>query len=133
MRYNIARILFRSTLLLTLAAVTAAARPASDEDDHYDYDETARVARISLVGGDVSLRRAGSNKRERAALNFPLVEGDRIATGAGARVEIQIDARNFIRLGEYTTLDVVTLRPEGIALSLPTGTATLRLARFEHE
>ncbi|PYS93462.1 MAG: hypothetical protein DMF64_04460 [Acidobacteria bacterium] len=133
MRYNIARILLLSTLLLTLTAVTAAARPASDEDDHYDYDETARVARISLLGGDVSLRRAGSNKRERAALNFPLVEGDRIATGAGARVEIQIDARNFIRLGEYTTLDVVTLRPEGIALSLPTGTATLRLARFEHE
>src|SRR5437868_12545194 len=133
MRYNIARILLLSALLLTLTAVTAAARPASDEDDRYDYDETARVVRISLLGGDVSLRRAGSNKWERAALNFPLVEGDRVATGADAHVEIQIDARNFIRLGEYTTLDVVILRPEGIALSVPTGTATLRLARFDHE
>jgi FecR protein len=133
MRYNIVRTLLLSTFLLTLTAFTAIARPASDEDDRYDYDETARVARISLLSGDVSLRRAGQNDWEHAALNLPLVEGDRIATGAGARVEIQIDARNFIRLGEYTTLDVVTLRPEGSALSLPTGTATLRLARFYHE
>ena len=134
MRYNIiARTLLLSTLLLTLTALNAAARPTSDEDDRYDYDETARVARISLLGGDVNLRRAGSDKWERAALNFPLVEGDRLATGAGARAEVQIDARNFIRLGADTTLDVVTLRPEGIALSLPTGTATLRLARFDHE
>ena len=133
MRYNMARILLLSTFLLTLNTISAAARPVSDEDDRYDYDETARVVRISLIGGDVSLRRAGNNEWEHAALNLPLVEGDRLATGAGAHVEIQIDARNFIRLGAYTTLDIVTLRPEGIALSLPTGTATLRLARFDHE
>ncbi|HEX8424001.1 MAG TPA: DUF6600 domain-containing protein, partial [Pyrinomonadaceae bacterium] len=68
-----------------------------------------------------------------AALNLPLVEGDRLATGAGARVEIQIDARNFVRLGEYSTLDIVTLRDEGVALSVPEGTATLRLARFDND
>ncbi len=136
MRYNnttIVRTLLLSILLLTLFAATAAARPISADDTKYDYDETARVARVSLLTGDVSLRRAGSNKWERATLNFPLVEGDRLATGAGSRVEIQIDARNFVRLGEYATLDVITLRTEGVALSLPEGTATLRLARFEHD
>jgi hypothetical protein len=85
-----------------------------------------------MLRGDVSLRRAGSGKWEKASLNFPLVEGDRLATGPGARLEIQIDARNFVRLGEYATLDIVTLRDEGVALSLPEGTATLRLARFDH-
>ena len=115
------------TLLFALDTTTARA------DDERDYDETARVARISLIKGDVSLLRAGSKKWERAALNFPLVEGDRLATGDGARVELQIDARNFVRLGPYTTLDVVTLRDEGVALSLPEGTVTLRLARFERE
>ncbi|CAN5378086.1 hypothetical protein BH18ACI2_BH18ACI2_27080 [soil metagenome] len=102
-------------------------------DDEYDYEETARVARVSLLSGDVSLRRAGSKRWERAALNVPLVECDRLATGSNSRLEIQIDARNFIRLGESATLDIVTLRDEGVALSLVEGTATLRLARFERE
>lgn len=121
-------------LLLALSAVAFAAdddRRTTDDDD--GYEETARVARLSLIRGDVSVRRAGSEKWERAALNVPLVEGDRLATGADARLEIQIDARNFVRVGEYATVDVVTLRDEGVALSLVEGTATLRLARFDKD
>ena len=127
-----------SVLLLSLtfcggSAVNTFANthPAPPSDDDHDYEETARVARVSLLRGDVSLRRAGSQKWERAALNLPLVEGDRLATGSDARLEIQIDARNFIRLGEYATIDIITLREEGVALSVAEGTATLRLARFE--
>jgi hypothetical protein len=115
------------------AATPTAPAPFDEELDDAGYEETARVVRISLLGGDVSLRRAGSKEWEKAALNLPLVEGDRLATGAGARAEIQIDARNFVRLGEYATLDIVTLREEGVALSLPEGTATLRLARFDND
>ncbi|MGI9106826.1 MAG: DUF6600 domain-containing protein [Pyrinomonadaceae bacterium] len=125
-------------LLLTLtlnsfvsAAATTTNVPVDDDDD--GYEETARVVRVSMLRGDVSLRRAGGNKWEKASLNLPLVEGDRLATGPDARIEIQIDARNFIRLGAYATLDIVTLRDEGIALSLPEGTATLRLARFDRD
>jgi hypothetical protein len=124
--------------LLSLALLFALSSTAfAFEDDRYadddGYEETARVARVSLVRGDVSVRRAGDDKWERAALNLPLVEGDRLATGADSHLEIQIDARNFIRVGEYATLDIVTLREEGVALSLPEGTATLRLARFDSE
>lgn len=137
MRYKTtARTLLLSLLLLTSAAVTTPAARAADDandDDRYDYDETARVARISLLSGDVSLRRAGGHKWERADLNFPLVEGDRLATGANSHVEVQIDARNFVRMGPYATLDVVTLRAEGVAFSVPEGTATIRLARFDHD
>ncbi|HEY9286064.1 MAG TPA: DUF6600 domain-containing protein, partial [Pyrinomonadaceae bacterium] len=119
-------------LLFTFSTLALAAGDDRYNDDD-GYEETARVARISLLKGDVSVRRAGSDKWERAALNLPLVEGDRLATGADSRLEIQIDARNFLRVGEYATLDVVTLRDEGVALSLPEGTATLRLARFDRE
>jgi hypothetical protein len=141
MRYKTLAHTFLSLLLLftTLHVASSVARAATDDNDDkygnedYGYEETARVARVSLIAGDVSLRRAGSDKWEHAVLNVPLVEGDRLATGAGARVEIQIDARNFVRVGEYATLDIVTLRDEGIALSLPEGTATLRLARFDHD
>src|ERR671929_116328 len=58
MRYNIARILLLATFLLILATISTAARPAADEDDRYDYDETARVVRISLPAGTATLRLA---------------------------------------------------------------------------
>ncbi|HYO99189.1 MAG TPA: DUF6600 domain-containing protein [Pyrinomonadaceae bacterium] len=123
------------SILTTTAAnpYTFAATPTAFDEEEEGYEETARVVRVSMLSGDVSLRRAGSDKWEKASLNLPLVEGDRLATGANARLEIQIDARNFLRLGEYATLDIVTLRDEGIALSLPEGTATLRLAGFDAE
>jgi hypothetical protein len=126
------------SLLLAFTTFNTVARAADNDDDSYKdddngYEETARVVRVSLIAGDVSLRRAGSDKWEHAALNLPLVEGDRLATGANSRLEIQIDSRNFLRVGEYATIDIVTLRDEGVALSLPAGTATLRLARFDHD
>jgi hypothetical protein len=124
--------IFAATTNATNAAATPP--PAFDEEaDDAGYEETARVVRVSMLRGDVSLRRAGSKNWEKAALNLPLVEGDRLATGADARLEIQIDARNFVRLGEYATLDIVTLREEGVALSVPEGTATLRLANFDKD
>jgi hypothetical protein len=114
-------------------ATTPTKTAVDEEEDDAGYEETARVVRVSLLRGDVSLRRAGSKNWEKATLNLPLVEGDRLATGAGAHLEIQIDARNFVRLGEYATLDIVTLRDEGVALSVPEGTATLRLANFDKD
>ncbi len=134
--------LFLLLLLLFLFAstsrnVNATARVDDDVDvDNRadEYDETARVVRISLLRGDVQLRRAGNDSTwERATLNLPLVEGDTITTGHDAHVEIQIDARNFVRVGEDAALRVATLRDEGIALSLEAGTASVRLARFDRD
>src|SRR5262249_16121096 len=93
----------------------------------------ARVVRVSLVNGEVNFRRHDSEEWEPAKLNVPLVEGDTLATGADARAEIQIDARNFVRLSSGSVLKLVTLRDDGIALSLAEGTATLRLARFDKD
>lgn len=128
---------FLSLLLLVLLAASGAttvrAAAAADEDYPDEYDETARVARVSLIRGEVSLRRNGSTEWEEAKLNLPLVEGDTLATARDARVEIQIDARNFVRVDEESVLRIVTLRDEGVALSLSEGTVTLRLARFDRE
>src|SRR5947209_15475794 len=48
-------------------------------------------------------------------------------------LEIQADSRNFIRVGENSVLKIITLRDEGIALSLSEGTATVRLSRFDRD
>ncbi|MGB8510125.1 MAG: DUF6600 domain-containing protein, partial [Pyrinomonadaceae bacterium] len=121
------------TLFFAILFIHTPARAADDNSNEDEYDEHARVMRISLLKGEVSLRRNGNDEWERAKLNLPLVEGDTLATGGDARVEVQIDARNFVRIGEDSVLKVVTLRDEGVALSLTEGTATLRLARFDHD
>ena len=123
------------TCLLTLLATPAIARaaPADFFDDADEYDVKARVARVSLIAGEVSLKRAGNNDWERVRLNFPLVEGDTISTDRESRAEIQIDARNFVRLGANSILRIVTLRDEGVALSVVEGTATIRLAKFDKD
>src|SRR6185503_20051251 len=70
---------------------------------------------------------------ERTQLNYPLVEGDTLATSKDSRLEIQVDSRNFVRLSAETIVRIVTLRDEGIALSVVEGTAVVRLAKFERD
>lgn len=102
--------------------------------DDYTPEVTARVARISLIRGEVQIRRGGDQQDwERAVLNLPLVEGDEILTDKDARVEIQFDKNNFLRLAENSYLKITTLRDEGVALSLPQGTLSLRILSFDKE
>jgi hypothetical protein len=113
-------------LLLAIGLTTV---QAADYDGEYDYD--VRVARISLLRGDVQIRRAGNKDWERASLNLALVEGDQLATGENSRFEIQLEADNYLRVAENSAVEIVTLRDEGVALSLPEGTLTIRLANFD--
>src|ERR1700682_3343897 len=124
-------LIFHFSLLLTLLFAPSIAR--GDDDAAAEYDVNARVVRLSLIHGDVSVRRHDRDEWESARLNTPLLEGDTVSTGAEGRAEIQIDARNFLRVAPDSVLRIVTLRNEGIALSLAQGTATLRLARFDKE
>ena len=87
--------------------------------------------RVSLINGEVNLKRNGSQEWEAIRLNYPLVEGDTLTTGKDSRLEIQIDARNYLRLAQGSSLRIVTLRDEGIAVSLVEGTAAVRLAKFD--
>ena len=120
------------TLFFPSNIEAAANNPVPVSDDLYDEadEETARVVRISFLRGKSWIQRAGAIEWEQATLNLPLVEGDRLATDRDARLELQLDRDNFIRLDRDATLTIVTLRTEGIALSLSEGTLSLRLARF---
>ena len=56
-------------LFLSLLAITITANAQSDEPD--DYEVKARVVRISLIEGEVNIKRKGTSDWESARLNFP--------------------------------------------------------------
>ncbi|MBK9214816.1 MAG: FecR domain-containing protein [Chloracidobacterium sp.] len=102
-------------------------------DDDQAPDVTARVARISLLEGSAKVRHSGTEEWETVVLNLPVVEGDEIVTDAGSRLEIQFDRFKYLRLADESYLKVVGLKDEGIALSLPLGTLSVRITSFDKE
>src|SRR6266404_8948063 len=65
-------------------------------------DTNSGVARVSLIHGDVSTQRGNAGDWSAAALNAPVVAGDRVSTGDKARTELQLDYANMLRLSEHT-------------------------------
>src|ERR1039457_5314214 len=85
-------------LVLTGAVVwmAGAAMPVRAQDP----DDLKRgVARISLINGDVSVRRGDSGEWVAGVVNAPLLTDDRIATGANSRSEVEFDSSNVLRVG----------------------------------
>src|SRR5947209_3932815 len=75
-----------------------------------DPDDLKRgVARISLMNGDVSVRRGDSGDWVAGVINAPLMTDDRIATGPNSRGEMQFDASNMLRFGANTELRLTQL------------------------
>jgi len=107
-------------LLLLLSILTAfgtvsaqtTAFPDNQSATVGDVDDPApatRVARLSFVDGDVSFLRAGVTEWAPGVENLPLLAGDQIFTGQGARAEIQLARGNYIRLSEGTELTITDL------------------------
>jgi hypothetical protein len=68
------------------------------------------VARISVIQGDVSVQRGDTGDWAAAALNQPLVGGDRISTGDGSQAELQLEHSNILRLGNNAQAKIATMR-----------------------
>lgn len=138
-RSGLAAALFLSCGVFTFAATPAqmlnlpAEAVVTGDDDEDASEVRARVARISFIHGEAQVRRAGAEEWEKATLNLPLVEGDEIVTDNDSRIEIQFDTTKHLRLNENAYLRIVTLKDEGIAVSVSLGTASLRLTKFDNE
>ena len=93
-------------ILLTGAAILPVwAQQQQDDGDAPDHG----VARISLVNGDVTVRRGDTGDLTAAALNGPLLVNDLLATGQNSVAEIQFDAANMIRLGNTSEVRIAEL------------------------
>jgi hypothetical protein len=111
-------------LLLSAFAfpVVAAAQEEGDAPDQ-------GVARISLLSGEVSVRRGDTGEVIDAELNAPLVTLDHVLTNTNGRAEIQLDWANMIRLGPQSGIRMAELADRRYRIELSEGMMTLRVLR----
>ncbi|MBU6261025.1 MAG: hypothetical protein KGO01_21610, partial [Burkholderiales bacterium] len=103
----------------------AALAPAWAQDD-----APGRVGRLAELQGTVSWFDADAGAWRGGELNRPLTAGDRIATGAASRTEIDIGS-SVLRLGPYSEIALQRLDDQRVALQLEHGSAALRLRSDE--
>jgi len=112
-------IFWLSSLLIALLLSVPSVVHASD----YSY---ARVVRLSLVNGSVSIAHTGDSTWQPALANMPIEEGDTIASGAGcAEVEFESGAVAFLSQNSILQFTQLSLSEGGrlSQLTVTQGTA----------
>src|SRR5947207_3347565 len=95
-----------------------------------DPDDLKRgVARISLMNGEVSVRRGDTADWVAGVINAPLLTDDRVATGPNSRSEVQFDSSNILRLGANAELRLSQLEHNHFQVELARGIVTYRVLR----
>lgn len=111
--------------LLLGAALTTMCWGQTAPDQPDPEDRNHGVARISLLNGDVSVRRGDSGDFVAGGVNAPLQVQDSIQTGQASRAEVQFDSANRLRLGENVELRMAELVANRYRVQLARGTTTL--------
>ena len=109
-------------VLLTLGSARQAR--AQDPDD-----QTRGVARISLMDGEVSVKRGDASEWVAGVINAPLLSADRVSTAPNSRAEIQFDAANLFRLGGNAEVNLATVEYGRFQVELARGTLTYVVLR----
>ena len=119
----------RRTVLTALTAglILSCAGLAQDQDE--EQDPGRGVARISLISGDVTVRRGDSGDWTAAAGNSPVLASDQVATGTGARAEVQFDYATMVRLSGDTEIRLAQVDTKRYQVQLGRGTAMLAVLR----
>ena len=87
------------------------------------------MARISVLNGEVSVRRGDSGDVVAAAINGPLMANDSILTSSSSRVEIQLDWANLLRVGPNSEVRFTGLDVRGYQIQVAAGTVMFRVLR----
>ncbi|NMG75359.1 DUF6600 domain-containing protein [Aromatoleum diolicum] len=95
-------------------------------------DPPTRVGRLSVIDGELALRRDGSQQWESASVNLPLTTGDELATESDSRAEIRIGS-SVLRLAEDTSLEILRLDDERIRVRLHDGSVAMRVRSADPE
>ena len=121
------------TISVTLATAGAAfaqfPQESRDTNAGQNEDQNRAVARISVINGDVSVRRGDSGETFAAALNAPVLVQDAVMTNQGSRAEVQFDSSNMIRMSPMTEIRLSELEYNRYQIQIARGTVTFRVLR----
>jgi hypothetical protein len=107
----------KTVMALALAGLSALAVAA---------DPPARVGRVALAQGQVSIGTDVGAEMNAAQVNWPVTSGNTITTAPGARTELRIGSTS-IRLDGDSSLEVTELDDDSLRLRLHYGSANLRV------
>jgi len=116
--------MYRSVLLAVfiLEALVPVALAQGQAEAQEEDGPGRGVARVSLLNGDVTVRRGDSGDWVAAAINAPLLADDRVLSGANSHTEIQLDYYNRIRLAGDTEIRFSELEWHKYQMQVPHGT-----------
>lgn len=120
------RLLRRSLLASAAALALISTLPAVAQNQGQDEEAPSRVARVSLMEGNVQQRLAGEQTWRRAEPNIPLTSGDGLRTVGDARAELASGA-STLRLNRNADLEVSALDDNTTRLTLNQGSLQLRV------
>ncbi len=85
------------------------------------------VARISIVQGDVNVRRGDNGEFVGAVINAPLTLHDHLETSGGSRAEVELDAVTLLRLAPNTDVGLADLQYHRAQIQLALGSIIFRV------
>lgn len=94
-----------------------------------ENDQSRGVARISVLHGEVSVRRGDSGDVVAAALNAPMLTGDRLLTSSSSRAEVQFDRGHILRVGSNSEVRMNDIEQGRSQVQIAIGTVTFRVVR----
>jgi FecR protein len=106
--------------------------PYSQEQNYPQQDNEGPgpgVARMSLINGDVSVKRGDSGELTAAVLNAPLMAQDQLMTADGSRAEIQFDSSNLMRLAPDSEVHLADLQNGHLQVQIGRGEVSFRVSR----
>ena len=113
------------SLAVMLLGVLVAPGWAQDPGDAPEHG----VARISVLQGDVTVRRGDTGELVAAEQNAPLIALDHVLTDVDSRAEVQLDWSNFVRIASESEIRLAELGDRDYLVQVAAGTVTFRVLK----
>jgi hypothetical protein len=116
---------YKKSILASLALTLLTTLPLRAQSYPQDADPPERVARLSILQGNVSLQAAGVDQFSQAEPNYPLTNGDRVYVDNSSFAELQSDAL-AIRMGLGADLSLTSMTDQVAQVGLAQGSIHIR-------